>query len=758
MNQRNWKYALICGALSLHAAGETTPEKELHSATMQLNLAVKQTDTVGKLSSTKKLEPFASNIAATLGRARTYLESTDFAAAAAEAKDFIRASQSLSMGDHLEALTIIAKSSEALGDYRAAVTHYRHYVTAFLSHKSKDYTALTKNINSMLAITSDTQDISGAEMKRIIAGVLSQKIPTNYLADIMYAAARTAMEQRHYDLAREWLNTASKNAPDGHLKSRSHYFQGLLHLNRGEYDSAKGALAKAVQEDSKGAKEYAERSYLALARIAVKEQQPDTALAYYNKISPDSVVGRRAAFEKIYVVLELNQPAQAESLARSFVEKHPSGEASYALRNLLSYLELRSGNWDKSITSIDQHEARMLADMRAISEQYARKQRMTEKDIQDLSKKMAPYMRPTQETTAALELFRRIDDAQKRISQLQGDTRDFSYTMGRHEIDQMRPQWQLQGEQLAKLSHTSLAQGERISAAEQEYYKSMLTPTDQLRLKSLRDLRKRLTTQGALERNHFSHWRNWLNIAQIESRLVGLQKKLLQTYQEARSNQYMSATFATVDQLAQDQNTKLTVQTQRGYEAVQRMREIARKERILDISSRSGAQSSKEFLISYAVLLKEDESILEQYRKKQVEPAAQAFARDANTAWRRWNNATKSVFTKLVDLRNGMNKDVKGMMSEVDGHQEQQIAIMDKLQKIKGHLELLLGDNTNKLLSQFERSVSEQQAKHRKWKADIEWLKYSKAESTRDAESVKMATQYQMLKDNLNSLKQGAIW
>ncbi len=753
--------AFLAGAnaTSSEAQQASSPEHLVQEAQMQLNLIEQQAKSVGSLSSAAAFAPYQEALKHSLERAQHYLDLGEFHAAAAEAKDYLQLLQKPEGRTYLQALTILGRAQEGMGASEEAILSFRRYIASFISQQDKNYSEMTETLNRLLPLAVASNAYDAQELKRLLAGVLSLPMNEGLSAEILYLAARSAAERGNYSLAANWFEDAAKRAPDSHLKARSLYFRAVIHLRDKQLDQARMAFAEAAQQKEPGAADFRNLALLGLARIAVMKREPEKALAYYSDVSAGNPAIRKAAFESIYVLLELGKEAQASEAATRFIAEQPNSEESLTLKNLLAYLQMRSGDWNSAIASIESRESEISTVTKQVTTRYHGRDRLTHTDLKNLQRTISPFFKSSTIVDQGMRAFDRLEQLMYRLAQIQGNVSDFTYVLGRLESHHLRPHWAMKAEQLAELSEHVLEQGKSLVAAESKFYESAISETDALRLKSLMQKRHRLVGSALTERRLYRGWQSWLNYAQLENRLVALSEKVRDAHMTARGTDYISRATNSGELGNQASNVEeQSTQALASYETTQRLREVLRKEKLRGVASRSRARTIKDTLVAYAVVLQDEAVILATYRDKLQEPAARAFAREAATAWKRWDHVTKLTFTKLVDLAGEIDLEVRTILAAIEEQSSKQMALAREVQHIKGRLELTMGHGSEALLSEFQHEAESQQAKHRKWRADLNWLQYEKSKDQLQEQNLKTATQYQILRDNLDSLRQGALW
>lgn len=126
------------------------------------------------------------------------------------------------------------------------------------------------------------------------------KFSTTFQDEYNYVLGEFYYDYNNWSQALKYLEQVSPDAPD---YAKAQYLKGLIEVRNQLFKSAVGSFQNAIVATEENDSEPALRDlgYLALARIAYQNNNPDAAIYYYRKIPKGSIKSAQAFYESGWV-------------------------------------------------------------------------------------------------------------------------------------------------------------------------------------------------------------------------------------------------------------------------------------------------------------------------------------------------------------------------------------------------------------------------------------------------------------------------
>lgn len=739
------------------------PESEIASALQSLDNLASRIETASQMNARKGLGP--QNIASerAFSNALKFYGHKEWQSVIREVNNYLNLSQVPQNRDYLQAQYMVARAYEETRMPMRALRAYFRYIAAYMTDSQKNEDEFIDVLRRMIPLAAaDTQATS--ELRKLLSSVTTLSLPENIRPEVLFIAAKSAAKDGNRKLAESWLEQVLSTTNDMRLKAKALYISAILAISINDLDSAEAKLSKIIQiDDGKNTSDgYSNQDLarLALARIAIRQKKHKLSMKYFDAINQESPSYKDALFESIYVHLGLNEDNEARNKALLFLARFAETPESMQLRQILAYLDLRAGdiesaqasmnaadkkfdqilNWMKNnlsgLTSIDQNRLHAFL------------------SISQLQLKTHPSIE------AAKVLFSRMAESTRRLADVEGEMRDLVYTVGRANIEQLRPTWAARTEQLAKLADDALSISHRLAATERNLFAKRTPDLVSQQLKASEERRTKLLTPAASAGRQAHFWSGLSQLLELTSKIAIEHRKLSAS----------QASIAAAKQLIENTKNKdlqslhskrieeLENQVSRANQATTVTLTRLRKAKIHYLIQQSPHHATRKFLAQYATAMHEESGLLQGLRNTSQTTSERLLSEDTAKAWKRWHYVVDRLFSELdaldSDIRNNINKTLNNLEEHETHHQK----ISDMLREARTKLEQKLAKSISLVVDQYAANIEQRQSRHRKWSADIEWLQFQSLEQKSKEFEEKFQIEKQVLQDNLTDLEQGVLW
>lgn len=731
------------------------PETEIAASRDDLDSVLKRLEAGREEALRPGLGPQTAAADRALYNARDYFRQKEYLSVIRELNAYLNLTQVPELKPYIDAQYMLGRSYEEVGFPAKSLRAYFRYLASFLTVKDGNNDELLDVLRRMLPLAAkDTQ--TNNQLNELLASVTNLDLPDAVRPAVFFAAAKAAATSGNPGLAARFDDIAVSTAKDDPLKAKGLYLRALLALAQQNYDSAEDILGEVIMTaDTKDAVTR-DLARLALGRVAVKRKKRESALKFYTSIGDDSPSFKDALFESIYVHLDLKQDGEARTKALQFVARYPEEPMTFQLKTLLAYLDLRAGDLDSaqaSVEAADKHLARINGFMNTRLSGKAKLDHVTLTEFNALTNDHIQQM-PT--VSAGLRLFTRLGETARHLADARGELRNVMFTIGRAPIDQLRPQWVNRAEQLALLGDEVLKVGHRLAAAERNLYRKRLDAIDWQALTASEERRTRLLTPQADLRRKMRYWPTYASIMDLNNDIGAADRKLKTTRAEIAATR-----FALRDKPEDTGNNRLDeleATAQRLDSMLGKGLESLRKKKVEELLDQSPHRAAKKFLTQYAVALHEESEIIRKAREGARDTAQRLLAEDAGTAWKRWQFVANELFQQIDGLDGEIKSQIGAMLAEIGQQEADHDRLASRLQEITERLEGELGISLATIVNQYSGAIGQRQARHQKWRADMEWLRYQGKLQDDGKLDAQFNLEHQILKDNLTDLEQGVLW
>lgn len=739
------------------------PETEIASALTVLENLASRVETAAQSSVRQGLGPQNMAAQSAFEHALTYFSHKEWLSVIRELNVYLNLTQVPVSDDYLKAQWMLARAHEEVGNHSRALKAYSRYLATFLTAEQKDEEQFVEVVRRVIAL-SDRERMGNQSTRDFLASLTSFKIPDDVRQEIWLVAAKTAARSGDTNLAETWIKKVLDEGDSGLLKAKAHYLRALMSIKAKDYPTAEAALAEAIEEDDGkvglDGLSIKDLSRLALGRIASMKGRHETALRYYAGVGADSPAFREALFESAHVYLARGEDQEARAKALLFLARFPEAPEGLKLRSMLAYLDLRAGDLPAAEASIklsDQNLDKVSTWMQTNFSGITAVDRARLTEFVALS---AKSLQNSPLIDEAEDLFMRLAESSRRLADIDGEIRDMVYTLGRANIENLKPAWVNRSEQLAKLSDEVLSVGHRLAASERNLLKSKITEVEQQQLKASEARRMAMLTPAAEAKRNVHDWRRMALIFEYTGRIDKSHQRLAHLgAQLTATRNLLSKSKNQAQKVARENRLReLSAQVENGRRQVAETLVRVRRAKVEMLAARSPHIAAQKFLVQYATALHEESFVLKRARLQLHSASDKLVARESLEAWRRFQFVVDRLLAAFETLGRDVESGVHGTLQIIAAHAERHRELEFALADVRAQLERRLGANLARITDRYNHSIMEQRSRHQKWRADIEWLRFAKNDAEQMAADKRHELEKQILKDNLTDLQQGVLW
>jgi hypothetical protein len=656
----------------------------------------------------------------------------------------------------LEAQLTLGQAYEQAGLPSRALRAYMRYIAGFSTapKELRDYQMLTSVMQRTLPLSAKESEGAREKLNRLFASVIGMDMPKERKAEVYYFAASHSPDQK---LAKEWFQKADELTEDKAIDSRVNYFRAVIALQNSEFNTAEALLKRNLEYNEASSQEFKDLARIALARIAVRQRKLELALKHYQLIGEDSPSYKDALFETMYLYLDNGQSDVAKAKAQTLAERYPETNEGFQAKTLLSYFALRKGDLAQARTSISSVD-RELSDLdRWITTKYRSKDRLTHGDVNILVETSQTHIPQSETIQSGYRIFGKLAEQRRRLADVRSDIRNLLYTLGKMNIKEMQPNWVNRAQLLGDLSEQTLEVGHRLMASYAYLLKDQLSEAERHALEASQQRRFRLFSQAAKLARQKSSWTTWANSVTLIHDASDKVEKVRELQAQIASARYLN----TKSQEPAAPKTDLAVLQQKAHameESLNRTIETIRRFQVLDLSKQGPYAQTQTLHQQYANLLHEEAGIVSDHLDRMQAPSWRFVANDAQRAWKRWEYVSKIVFEKLARLESSVSTDLKELVKTLDQYIADHDEMVNRIALITNNLEAALGESLGSSLAHYQAEITERQAKHQKWQADMDWIEFEQLSNESQAIERRRELEEQILRDNLRDLRQGVFW
>ncbi len=731
------------------------PETEIAASRADLDSILRRLEAGREESRRPGLGPQTAAADRALYNARELFERREWLSVIRELNAYLNLSQVPELKPYLNAQYMLGRSYEEAGYSNKALRAYFRYLASFLTCKDGNHDELLDVLRRMLPIAAKDSSTTN-QLNELLASVTNLDFPASVRPAIFFAAAKAAATNGNAGLATRFDDVVVDGAGTKTLKARGLYLRALLALGAKDYDRAEDVLGEVILAAGDQDLLTRDLARLALGRLAVKRKKHETALKYYTSIGDDSPSFKDALFESVYIHLELKQDGEARTKALQFVARFPDEPVTFQIKTLLAYLDLRAGDLDSAQASVEAADKNLASISSFMGQKLRGKGRLDHDTLTEFNALSDGHLQQIPTVSAGLQLFSRLGEAARHLADARGELRNVVFTIGRVQLDQLRPQWVNRAEQLALLGDEVLKVGHRLAGAERNLYKPRLDPVDWQALTASEERRTRLLTPQADLRRRMHYWPAYASMMDLNNDVGATDRKLKTARAEIAASRYLLQEKP--EDARQNRLSELEATADRLDKTLAKGLELLRKKKVEELLDQAPHRAAKKFLSQYAVALHDESEIIKKARDGARDTAQRLLAEDAGSAWKRWQFVATELFQELDGLDAEVKTGLTSMLTDIEKHEAEYDRLGASLADVTQRLESELGLSLASIVDQYSGAIDQHMARHKKWRADMEWLRFQGKVQDEGKLSARFNLEQQILKDNLTDLEQGVLW
>jgi tetratricopeptide (TPR) repeat protein len=691
--------------------------------------------------------------------AQNALATGDYVRTVRELQYYLSETQIPNPAKYMTAQKMLGDAYLAMGYSSKSMRAYRRFLATFLTAKQDSFGELTEVLRKTSHIAANELRQDRKELTELLSSVTALSFPAEIHAEVLYWSARTAAMIKEPELAKDWFARIRSISKDPHLKARSLYFSALVAIHQGEMDTADQALSEALQLEIGQQSQEADSIRIALARTASERGLFKRAQEFYSQIKEGSHEYRNAQYDLIYVNVRLGKFPEAAAIAKQYVTKFKDDRQIVEVNNLLGYLSLHEAKFAETNEHLAKSESHVIELQKWVRQVLSSPDTVTASLLRELNFKTSGIATPSPLVTRAIEHFNAIGEQRQRVADQEAEIRNAVIAIGSSRFNQINPLWANTTKSLEGSIHGILDVGHRIAATERYMLEKRLSPADLHRLQTLEKRRQEIANGRTRTGWVIDQYRNWVNNQIILERV----KRSFNTLNKQRlrlvSSEYASSIRGNQTLEERDyqklQNTKERIN---HYAKSLGIVSLKLQERnISDLTSQSDHQSLKRLLSRFANVLHEEATILEKYRDETQGTPEKFLALDAQKTWEHWRLVSKAAYEQVFRLDTEIRQEVTSMMNNIQTLTEQSRRASTAIDVEQNRLERTLAKSSPNLLSHYSRQLENHLARIRKWKGDLESLKFRKLQSSNSELNARLDLQREIARSSYEAALQRGL-
>lgn len=760
------EFAVICilaSPFNAYAEEIKDPETEIASALTELDTLASRIETASQIYMRQGLGPQKIAADRAFKNALNFYRHQEWQSVIRETNNYLNLSQVPNDLEYLQAQYMLGRSyQETRLDARALRAYFR-YIAAYMTQSKRDEDEFIDVLRRMIPLaTKDSNAIS--ELRKLLSSITTLNIPDAIRPEVLFLAAKTAAKEGNRKLAETWLQQTISMTGDVTLKAKALYIKALIAISINDLALAEDLLTEVIQVDTgeNTSEGYNNRDLarLALARIAIRRKKYDTAQKLYEVIPEESSAYKDALFESIYIHAGRHQEEKARSKALIFIARFPDSQESTQLRSLLAYLDLRAGDIDAAQASIKAADKQLDQIAKWMRANFSGVTAVDQSKLTDFIAISSPQMKTSPTIDSARKLFDRIAEITRRLADIDGEMRDLVYTIGRANIDHLKPRWTNRTDQLATLAEEAISISHRLAAVERNLYNDRIPPVETQQLNASEERRTKLLTPAASSKREAHYWHGLAKLFDLTSEIAIEYRKLSAVRAEISAAKYLIdiSKKSDVDPARVRRLDDLEIQLTRASTAARSVLSRLRKAKIEHLIKQSPHHAARKFIAQYATALQEESGVLQAFRGSPRNISERLLAEDAARAWKRWHFVVDLLFKQIEALDAEIRLSIEQTIRDLDDHENVHQKLSERLSEARTLLENQLGQSISTIVDQYTFQIDDRQSRHQKWTAGADWLRYQASERTAKNLEEKFNLETQVLRDNLSDLEQGVLW
>lgn len=624
---------------------------------------------------------------------------------------------------YLRAQYLLGRSYEDLSAPARAVKSYLRFLSSYASQGGESDERLLEVMRRLLLLQESMLSAQKVDFQRILASLMALPLGGHLKAEVTLLSSIAANHSGQYRLSSDWLSSLHRPDVPRRIQVEVAFYEALNALALGQDAEGEKKLLEVVSFNEPSFLFIRDLAALNLGRLYAARNMPQNAWTWYLKVEGPSQALKYAAYEGVQLLQQSREYAKALQLARAYISKYPGTSEAYRLEERLAFLQMQAGQLEPAEGGMRDRERELHSLQNDVLNSFRGREKMSADDVRKLRQQTEVMALGSPMLDTSARLYNRIESAQQRIEEQRRELNSLIFTLGRLSDVRLRPEVIATNRQIQAYVTRLFTIGEELLQHEQETFAKKLSESEKLRLEHSTARRQRLKgLEREFQKGNWQVWEHYskshLKVAALADRL-GRQRAILQGLKlQAASGQegaIQERAGSVADLLRRLEHLEARVTTRAEDDRLALLEHLRMP---------SPHQTTRKVLLLGAQEFLESLALFDEYQDRFQHPAHQHVQEDMEKSWLRWQSMAGSIL-KLI----------KRDEAEQAQWLEQQLAeirrLMNREQQLAGRqlqLQTLLGYSTARslplVLDHFEHHIREQQARAKKWLADIQWHRF----------------------------------
>ncbi len=621
---------------------------------------------------------------------------------------------------YLKAQYMLGTAYEELRQMPRAGKAWLRYLSSYTTQKGDDTIRLLEVIRHLLLVQEQLAEDQRTQFQRLLADITALQMAPEIRAEIHLLAAISAIHGRQNRLATSWLDKVKATKVSQRLWAEAGYYAGLNFMQQGDVQAAEKAWLELAAIGDDSLIMVRDLAALNLGRLYAARKMPKNALQWYSKVKSPGISSRMASYEVSLLLAQTSQYPQASQFAQSYISNYPKTKEAFSLQEKLPLFLYQSGHLDLAETQLKARD-KELTELKEWLEVTTRgRLAMNASDLLDVDQHLAKYAISSPIIDRSLTLFQRLEKQLKVQQEQRNELRSMMLTLGRVLDPELRPRIASTNRQLNQLIDQWSSVGERLVAGEKELYGNQLSAAEQLSLDRSSLRRKKLQDLSSeFQRRSTKTWQELsqtsLSLGELARRLERHQAELSAIMLKGQSSNHQKILEQSA--LAKDYAQQIAALQARANSLVEQHRKRMLSQQLTD----SPYQVTRKRLLLYAQEFLEAEAIFAKQRDSFNHPMKKHAQEDYQQTWNGWRSIAGQTLSFIYAKENQEKAWLNAQIKTFDRLNQKSTELHGRQLELERRLAILSGKVWPSVLDHTGYHINEQQARAKKWLADLQW-------------------------------------
>ncbi|WP_218109789.1 tetratricopeptide repeat protein [Oligoflexus tunisiensis] len=658
---------------------------------------------------------------------------------------------------YMRAHYMLGTAYEELKQISRAGKAWLRYLSSFTTQQGDENLRLLEVIRRVLLIQEQLSEGQRSQLQRLLADITALQMAPEIRAEIHLLAAMSAIHNRNYRLADSWLEKVRSTKASERLWAEASFYAGLSAMKQGKEQDAEKIWLEVAGVSDESLIMIRDLAALNLGRLYAARKMPKHALQWYAKVKFPGLTTRLAAYEVTLLLAQNKQFAEAGQFAQSYISNYPNTAEAHELKESLPLFLYQAGHLDLAESRMRDRD-KALTELKDWLEVTTRgKLAVNSSDLQDVDEHIEVFAIRSPTIDRSRGLFQKLEHQARILQEHRNELRSMMLTLGRVLDPDLRPRVVHHNKQLNLLIDEWAQLGERLVAGERDLYNEQLSSAEKVSLD--RSQARRVKLQDINKEWRRKHTGTWQELSRTSLRLGELARRL-ESHQAALSPIMLKehstnhAKLQEYAQFARDLSRQIASLQARAHVLVENHRRNMLAQQLKD----SPYQLTRKRLLLNAQEFLDAEAIFSRRRDLFNHPMKKHAQEDYQQTW----NGFRTIAGQVLHYIQQQEKREKDWL---DAQLKTFDQLNQKLAELRGReleLERRLGNLTAQawpsVMDHLSFHINEQQARAKKWMADLQWQRSMNQAQKRAASSKEQERKETDLQESLKDLElEGAL-